>query len=266
MLGTSLKSLAASLAIGVHLCIAWASSPCLLPPASRDLHLERKQPHTVHYSCLDETTGVLIHLGTSLCFHNRWVPPVPEGCWVRESKGIPLRGVLKRLKRDPNVGKFESLKRQESVQRKIIEGLLETYIDPNTPRVVRVHPGSRAFLLCRVHNLGTDSVMWYFGDKVLSIDHSIFIPDERYSQSLEADTGTWIMEIKKVRPHDEGDYTCQVTTKPSMKRVVTLQVIPRGLPLLPPTARFRHKKNVNRKSWPPLVLTVSLTIWCLTKY
>ncbi|KAB7503740.1 hypothetical protein Anas_13372, partial [Armadillidium nasatum] len=152
------------------------------------------------------------------------------------------------VKRSPNVGKFEALKRHELVDKKISEGILETVIDPNTPGVVRVHPGGKAFLLCRVENLGTNSVMWFIGDKVLSIDTSIFVPDKRLFLSYDSETGTWILEINKVQMRDQGNYSCQVSNKPTIRHTVSLQVIPNGKPLLPTLKkkRRRRKKNIRR--------------------
>ncbi|RXG54572.1 hypothetical protein Avbf_13778 [Armadillidium vulgare] len=52
--------------------------------------------------------------------------------------------------------------------------------------------------------------MWFIGDKVLSIDTSIFVPDKRLFLSYDSETGTWILEINKVQMRDQGNYSCQV--------------------------------------------------------
>lgn len=143
-----------------------------------------------------------------------------------------------RRKRSPNTGKFSDIRRGVNVQRKIQKGLLETTIEENTLSTVRVSPGATAYLLCRVQNLGTHSVTWtrLKDNHVLAIDTHQISSDRRLSPSYEEQTGTWILRISRVRSYDTGQYECQVSTRPLLKKVVTLQVVPAGQALGPPVA------------------------------
>ncbi|KAG7170908.1 putative Immunoglobulin I-set domain-containing protein 2, partial [Homarus americanus] len=138
-----------------------------------------------------------------------------------------------REKRSPNTGKYEALRRRVKVQRKIRQGLLATTIDPSTPPLVSVHDGSDAFLLCRVQNLGGHSVSWIRqkDNRVIAIDSTVLVGDSRFLPSSEDQTETGFLRISGVRSYDAGDYECRVSTRPPLRKVVTLQVVPQGQPL-----------------------------------
>lgn len=173
----------------------------------------------------------LMHQVT-VCLNGRWSSS--SACFKKISNQENAgRKLIRRPKRSPNTGKYEALRKRVKVQRKIRQGLLATTIDPSTPSVVRVRAGGDAFLLCRVQNVGAHSVTWsrLRDRRVIAIDTSVLVSDARLSPSFEEQTGTWFLRVTRVRKFDEGNYECQVSTRPPLKKVVTLQVIPRGQPL-----------------------------------
>lgn len=60
---------------------------------------------------------------------------------------------------------------------------------------------------------------------ILSVDKTMFIPDERFHATFAEKSETWTLLIKYVQTRDEGDYECQLSTEPKMSRIVNLNVV-----------------------------------------
>lgn len=165
-----------------------------------------------------------------------------------EDRRVATTDLLQRERRSPNTGEYEALRRRMMVQRKIHQGLLAQSLDPSTPSLVRVHAGGDALLLCRVQNLGGLSVTWtrLRDYRVVAIDTTAMVRNQRLSPSLEEQTETWLLRIKGARRFDASDYECKVSTRPPLSKVVTLRVVPQGQPL-EEDAMDQHQRSVNGK-------------------
>ena len=194
------------------------------------------------YKCNNEENVII-----SLCVSGKWTDQAPE---CNENSNTRITDSIlnnktafesldvvekQRIRRTPNNGKFQILRMDERVDQMVRKGRLETSIESGTPTIVRVHPDDTAYLMCRVKNLGTQSVMWSYKGKVLTIDTTVLSNDHRLYPSFDPLTGTWLLEVRPVFPRDAGEYECKVSSRKPLKHIVTLQVIPRNQPLLPTT-------------------------------
>ena len=62
-------------------------------------------------------------------------------------------------------------------------------------------------------------------DHIVSVDKNVFISDERFQSHFYNSTSTWTLLIKYAKPHDEGEYECQISTEPKLSHAVHLVVV-----------------------------------------
>ncbi|RXG54575.1 hypothetical protein Avbf_13779 [Armadillidium vulgare] len=161
------------LSFAISVCFVITRHCSLTNVTDKNIYLKEK--YILNIICYDVTSKINVYNITSYCIHGTWLPPLANICeesmktrdhskdfykWLgiseereqgREILNSYQKSYRNRFKRSPNVGKFEALKRHELIDKKISEGILETVIDPNTPGVVRVHPGGKSFstMSCR---------------------------------------------------------------------------------------------------------------------
>ncbi|XP_042232001.1 uncharacterized protein LOC121872933 [Homarus americanus] len=101
------------------------------------------------------------------------------------------------------------------------------YFDPSSPTNVSSQLGTKAFLPCRIRNLGNQSISWIRNrdSHILTVDRYTFIADERFQAWHEPDTETWTLQVKYVQERDAGRYECQVSTEPKMSHFVHFHVV-----------------------------------------
>ncbi|XP_063872824.1 peroxidasin homolog [Scylla paramamosain] len=100
---------------------------------------------------------------------------------------------------------------------------------------VTVIRGKTAYLRCHVLNIGTKTVSWVRHDDihVLTVGRLTFTNDDRFEAMNKPGSDVWSLRIKFPQLHDSGKYECQVSTRPTRSRVITLNVVePRAV--IPP--------------------------------
>ncbi|XP_063841389.1 zwei Ig domain protein zig-8-like [Scylla paramamosain] len=99
--------------------------------------------------------------------------------------------------------------------------------DRDQPRSVKVQAGKTAVLVCRVLNLGDKSVSWIRHEDlhILTVDKYKYSTDRRLSVVHDEVEHEWLLKIQSVRQEDAGMYECQVSTKPLLSFIVSLQVV-----------------------------------------
>lgn len=101
------------------------------------------------------------------------------------------------------------------------------YFDSNSPTNITAQLGTHAYLPCKVRQLGNKSVSWIRrrDSHILSVDRTMFIPDERF-QAIFADVSdTWTLQVKYVQARDEGEYECQISTDPKKSHIIRLNIV-----------------------------------------
>jgi len=121
----------------------------------------------------------------------------------------------------------------------------ETYKGPSTPprpkfdfslpRNITVQRGKTAVLSCRVLNQGDKSVSWIRSDSlaILAVDKYKYSTDQRLSVVYNEPNLEWVLRIRGVRTNDSGVYECQVSTKPVISFLVTMDVVDPVKPSVP---------------------------------
>lgn len=101
------------------------------------------------------------------------------------------------------------------------------YFDSSSATNITAQLGTRAFLPCKVRQLGNKSVSWVRkkDSHILSVDRSMFIADDRFQSIFVEHTDTWKLQIKYVQAKDEGEYECQISTEPKMSHIIKLNVV-----------------------------------------
>ncbi|XP_033224469.1 lachesin-like [Belonocnema kinseyi] len=101
------------------------------------------------------------------------------------------------------------------------------YFDTSSPTNITAQLGTRAFLPCKVRQLGNKSVSWVRkkDSHILSVDRSMFIADDRFQSIFVEASDTWTLQIKYVQGKDEGEYECQISTEPKMSHIIKLNVV-----------------------------------------
>ncbi|CAL7944907.1 unnamed protein product [Xylocopa violacea] len=101
------------------------------------------------------------------------------------------------------------------------------YFDSNTPTNITAQLGSHAYLPCKVRQLGNKSVSWIRrrDSHILSVDRTMFIPDERFQALFVDASDTWTLQVKYVQSRDEGEYECQISTDPKKSHIIKLNVV-----------------------------------------
>ncbi|CAL4185478.1 unnamed protein product, partial [Meganyctiphanes norvegica] len=103
----------------------------------------------------------------------------------------------------------------------------QPYFDPSMKPILTSHVGRSTDLHCRVHSIGNRTVSWIRGRdvRILTVGRYTYTSDLRY-EALHLDgTNQWTLRIKSVQPRDQGDYECQVSTKPIKAFSVFLRVL-----------------------------------------
>ncbi|XP_033331096.1 zwei Ig domain protein zig-8 [Megalopta genalis] len=101
------------------------------------------------------------------------------------------------------------------------------YFDSNTPTNVTAQLGRHAYLPCRVRQLGNKSVSWVRrrDSHILSVDRTMFIPDERFQALFVDSVDSWTLQVKYVQERDEGEYECQISTDPKKSHIIKLNIV-----------------------------------------
>ncbi|KAG7203592.1 hypothetical protein KM043_013634 [Ampulex compressa] len=101
------------------------------------------------------------------------------------------------------------------------------YFDSNTPTNITAQLGTHAYLPCKVRQLGNKSVSWVRkrDSHILSVDRTMFIPDERFQAIFVDAMDTWTLQVKYVQARDEGEYECQISTDPKKSHVIKLNIV-----------------------------------------
>ncbi|XP_051155084.1 cell adhesion molecule DSCAML1-like [Leptopilina boulardi] len=101
------------------------------------------------------------------------------------------------------------------------------YFDSSSATNITAQLGTRAFLPCRVRQLGNKSVSWVRkkDSHILSVDRAMFIADDRFQSIFVENADTWKLLIKYVQAKDEGEYECQISTEPKMSHIIKLNVV-----------------------------------------
>ena len=104
---------------------------------------------------------------------------------------------------------------------------LQTPGETNLTTVV----GSTAVLACRITNLGSASVSWLRLPQltVLTSGGSVFSSSPRVSVVHSPGSPDYNLQISGVERSDEGQYQCQLNTRPPTSRLVNLLVLPAPL-------------------------------------
>ena len=91
--------------------------------------------------------------------------------------------------------------------------------------------GSTAVLGCRINNLGSASVTWLRLPQltVLTSGGSVFSSSPRVSVVHSPGSPDYNLQISGVERSDEGQYQCQLNTRPPTSRLVNLLVLPAPL-------------------------------------
>ncbi|KAK7077301.1 hypothetical protein SK128_001122 [Halocaridina rubra] len=98
--------------------------------------------------------------------------------------------------------------------------------DRNVPRSITVQTGKTATLICRVMNAGEKSVSWMRHEDlhILTVGKYKYSTDSRLSVTFNEEQQEWVLKIKSVIPQDAGLYECQVSTKPVLSFIVSMNV------------------------------------------
>ncbi|XP_043673404.1 neurotrimin-like [Vespula pensylvanica] len=101
------------------------------------------------------------------------------------------------------------------------------YFDSNSPTNITAQLGSHAYLPCKVRQLGNKSVSWIRrrDSHILSVDRTMFIPDERFQAIFADASDTWTLQVKYVQARDEGEYECQISTDPKKSHIIKLNIV-----------------------------------------
>ncbi|XP_068201126.1 uncharacterized protein [Palaemon carinicauda] len=99
--------------------------------------------------------------------------------------------------------------------------------DRDTPRSLTVQSGKTAKLVCRVLNVGDKSVSWMRHEDlhILTVDKYKYSTDKRLSVIFNEADQEWILQIQSVKQEDTGLYECQVSTKPVLSFIVSMNVV-----------------------------------------
>lgn len=60
---------------------------------------------------------------------------------------------------------------------------------------------------------------------ILSVDRTMFIPDERFQALFVDASDTWTLQVKYVQARDEGEYECQISTDPKKSHIIKLNIV-----------------------------------------
>lgn len=120
--------------------------------------------------------------------------------------------------------------------------------DRNTPRSLTVQAGKTARLICQVRNVGDKSVSWMRHEDlhILTVDKYKYSTDSRLSVTFNEADQEWILTIQAVNQEDAGLYECQVSTKPVLSFIVSMNVVD-SLPSTTPFPNLRDAEDPARQ-------------------
>ncbi|XP_050693780.1 zwei Ig domain protein zig-8-like [Eriocheir sinensis] len=124
----------------------------------------------------------------------------------------------------------------------------QPYFDPSMSTTLTAHVGRRAELHCRVHSIGNRTVSWIRGRdlRILTVGRYTYTTDLRYEALHQAGTNQWTLRITSAQPRDQGNYECQISTKPIKAFTVYLKVLePRGEILGSPDLYVQKASMIN---------------------
>ncbi|XP_069951322.1 zwei Ig domain protein zig-8 [Cherax quadricarinatus] len=107
----------------------------------------------------------------------------------------------------------------------------QPYFDSSMLKNQTAHVGRQAELHCRVHSIGNRTVSWIRGRdlRILTVGRYTYTTDLRYEALHQNGTNQWTLRIKSAQPRDQGNYECQISTKPIKAFTTYLRVLePRG--------------------------------------
>ncbi|ROT71332.1 hypothetical protein C7M84_010351 [Penaeus vannamei] len=101
------------------------------------------------------------------------------------------------------------------------------HFDRSLPRSITVQAGKTARLVCRVFDIGETSVSWIrVGDlHILSVGKYKYSTDSRLSVIFNEPEQEWVLQIAGVTESDAGMYECQISTKPVLSFMVSMEVV-----------------------------------------
>ncbi|KAF2351483.1 Immunoglobulin I-set [Trinorchestia longiramus] len=91
--------------------------------------------------------------------------------------------------------------------------------DPSIPRNLTVQEGQTAILSCRVSWIRLRNL------HVLTVDKYKYSTDQRVSVVHNEASQEWVLRIRAAHKSDAGKYECQISTKPVLSYIVSVQVI-----------------------------------------
>ena len=61
--------------------------------------------------------------------------------------------------------------------------------------------------------------------RILAVGRYTYASDLRFEAMHSEGTSEWVLRLRSVQPRDQGDYVCQIATKPIKTYVITLKVV-----------------------------------------
>ncbi|KAK8747638.1 hypothetical protein OTU49_016510, partial [Cherax quadricarinatus] len=104
----------------------------------------------------------------------------------------------------------------------------EPYFDASMSPTYTAYLGKTATLTCIVHAAKSDkSVSWMRGRdlRILTVGRYTYTTDLRFEALHQQASTEWTLRIKSVQLRDQGNYECQITTRPISTFNVFLKVV-----------------------------------------
>ncbi|CAL4160558.1 unnamed protein product, partial [Meganyctiphanes norvegica] len=194
-----------------------ATSLCSKPELPPGTYLVGFVGDKVSYRCGKERLD-------ALCVNREWILPTSK-CL----KELRLADVPNRLRRSTGVYTLVSRRRRARSGRRRGSRRSGPHIALDSPPLVVVRAGEDASMMCRVENLGSHSITWsrVSDNKVIAIDTNVLVGDPRVTAKFEESLGS-ILQVGHTRTEDQGEFECQVSTRPPLRHIVDLQVLSKG--------------------------------------
>ncbi|XP_063843322.1 zwei Ig domain protein zig-8-like isoform X1 [Scylla paramamosain] len=102
----------------------------------------------------------------------------------------------------------------------------EPYFDASMSPTYTAYLGKTATLTCIVHAAKSDkSVSWIKDLRILTVGRYTYTTDLRFEAIHQPSSTEWTLRVKQVELRDQGNYECQITTKPIRTFTVSLKVV-----------------------------------------